>query len=190
MAKKKLQNGTSGYHTNFGTNSAGKHKLSKSDDRTLFSTSKLMIILSFIIVSFSFIVYEFDFYLILTSRTNLFKPDNGGWRLADVITNRKYDTSICDIERKWSYELTSEEFEKFYRYKKPVIVQFSNGAKDWTVPAKWTVSSLKKEYGDWSVMSGNSREIVRRGGTGDLETSFSDFVDGMMKRNDSLEESQ
>ena len=37
--------------------------------------------------------------------------------------------------------MTVEAFERDYRYKKPVIVKFQNGAKDWTNPKKW---SLKK----------------------------------------------
>ena len=190
MPKKRLHNDTTCDQTNFGTKLVGKHKLPKSDERILLSRSRLVAIISCFIILFSFILFELDIYLLLKSRIKLFHSNNGGWRLADDKTNEKYDTNICDIDRKWSHELTSEDFEKFYRYKKPVIVQFSSGAQDWTDPAKWTVSNLKREYGEWTVMSGNSREIVRRGGTGDLETSFSDFVDDMLNRNNSLEESQ
>ena len=191
MPKKRLQNGAAGDHYNSGTKLAGKHKLTKSDEKPLFSRTRLVVvIISCIIVLFSFILYDLDIYLFLKSRIKSFQSNNGGWRLADDQTNRKYDTSVCYIDKKWSHELTSEDFERFYRYKKPVIVQFSNGAKDWTDPTKWAVWNLKREYGDWTVMTGNSREIVRRGGTGDIETSFSDFVDVMLTCNSSLEEPQ
>ncbi|XP_052076487.1 uncharacterized protein LOC127714471 [Mytilus californianus] len=107
-----------------------------------------------------------------------------GWREADQRVIAKYDSTICNIEKRKIEELSSEEFEKVYRYKKPVIVTFPNGANDWADADKWTVSNLKREYGDFRIYSGNAREIVRRGGNGEVGSSFSDFVDKLIQEED------
>lgn len=112
----------------------------------------------------------------------------GGWNLPSPNIIEKYGTSFCNVDRKSMRDLTSDHFEAEYRFKKPLIVTFPNGASDWTDPKKWTVSSLKKEYGDWSVLSGNSRDIVRGGGSGDKESSFTEFVDKGIKERDILGE--
>lgn len=98
-----------------------------------------------------------------------------------------YGTDTCDIDRRFADDVTYEEFQRAYLYKRPLVLTFRNGAYDWTEPNLWTVSSLKSAYGQWSVMSGNSRDIVRKGGSGDLDTSFSKFVDEMDKEEDSSE---
>ncbi|XP_046558342.1 LOW QUALITY PROTEIN: F-box protein At5g06550-like [Haliotis rubra] len=77
-------------------------------------------------------------------------------------------------------EITEERFDKEYRLKKPVLLKFRNGAKDWTDPEKWTLKSLKSTYGQWMLYSGSSLEVVRRGGNGYLGSSFEEYVDGMM----------
>lgn len=68
------------------------------------------------------------------------------------------------------------------RYKKPLIVQFKNGASDWTDPTKWTKSSLLKMYRDWSILSGTSEDIVRSGGNGDTRTSFKEYLEIMHEK--------
>ena len=188
MTRKRSQNGTVGDR---GTKPAGKHKHSNAADNFLNPSIKIVVIISCSIALFSFVLFELDLYFNGPAGNSFVKTDlSGGWRAADENTNRKYDTTVCDVDRKWAHKLTSEEFENIYRYKRPLIVQFNNGAKDWTDPSKWTVISLKREYGDWSVMSGNSREIVRRGGTGNLDILFSAFVDKLMKQNNTLGEPQ
>ena len=47
---------------------------------------------------------------------------------------------------------------------------------------KWTKASLLKMYSDWSVLSGTSEDIVRRGGNGDTETSFYEYLDMMHEK--------
>ena len=100
----------------------------------------------------------------------------GGWSLANQQTLYELGTTQCDIDRRWVDELSAEDFEENYRFKKPVIIQFKTGATAWTDPKKWTVGSLKRNYGDWSVFSGNSREIVRSGGSGEVETTLKEFI--------------
>ncbi|VDH94763.1 Hypothetical predicted protein [Mytilus galloprovincialis] len=112
------------------------------------------------------------------------KVSSNGWREADPRVIAKYDSTICNIEKRKIEDLSSEEFEKVYRYKKPVIVIFPNGAEDWAEADKWTVSNLKKEYGDFRIYSGNAREIVRRGGNGEVGSSFSEFVDKLIQQED------
>ena len=187
MVKKRSQNDMVVDRPNYDTKPVEKHKHSKTENNTLLNASRIVIIISCSIATFSFILFELDSYFNESKRSS--KPKLiGGWRLADHYTNRKYLTTVCDIDRKWVHELTSEEFENVYRYKRPVIVKFKNGAQGWTDPAKWTLRSLKKEYGKWLVMSGNSREIVRRGGTGDIDTTFSKFVDEIILQNNTLGE--
>ena len=106
--------------------------------------------------------------------------NNGGWRLADEDTIKFLDTKICNIDKKYYNEVTVDQFESVYRYKKPVIIKFPDGAAGWTDPDKYTVPSLQKAYGDWEVLSGRSDDIVRRGGRGDTANSFQDYVDLIM----------
>ncbi|KAK3101813.1 hypothetical protein FSP39_006556 [Pinctada imbricata] len=112
------------------------------------------------------------------------KKETKKWRKASQSAIKRFGSQICNIDRVDAQTLTKDRFEEEYRYKKPVIVRFPNGAKDWTNPKKWTLNSLKREYGLWSVLSGNSREIVRRGGNGDVQTSFTEYVDGLMDNKD------
>ena len=102
-----------------------------------------------------------------------------GWQLASTEDELKYNTTLCTIERRNASGLDSEEFERVYRYKKPLIVHFENGASDWTDPMKWTRASLLELYSQWSILSGTSEEIVRRGGNGDTQTSFNEYLDMM-----------
>lgn len=111
---------------------------------------------------------------------------SGGWRQADAHVLSLYDTKLCNIDRKFADELSKEEFYSVYRFKKPVIVKFRNGAKDWTDVEKWTVNSLKKEYGMTSVLSGNSIGIVRNGGSGYVRSSFTEYIDRLMGSSDEI----
>ena len=112
----------------------------------------------------------------------------GGWRPASDKVLELYDTEYCNIDRIYSDEITAAAFEEVYRYKKPVIVKFKNGARDWIDPDLWTVGSLKKTYGERFVASGNGREIVRHGGTGYVHTSFTEYVDDLMNTKDDIGE--
>nr|KAG5708470.1 hypothetical protein BaRGS_026197 [Batillaria attramentaria] len=107
---------------------------------------------------------------------------NGGWRLPDAETLRKLYTSYCNIERISVKDLDPDRFEKEFRYKKPVLVTFPNGAADWTVPEKWSQDELRRTYGEWQTSSGSSVEIVRMGGNGDTRQSFVEFTDGLMRQ--------
>ena len=108
-------------------------------------------------------------------------PEVSGWQRANPDEEVKYNTTVCTIERRNAASLNSEEFERVYRYKKPLIVHFRNGAADWTDPMKWTKSSLLQLYSQWSILSGTSEDIVRRGGNGDTQSSFKEYLDMMHK---------
>lgn len=47
---------------------------------------------------------------------------------------------------------------------------------------KWTKASLRKLYSQWSILSGTSEDIVRRGGNGDTETSFDEYLEIMHRK--------
>ena len=100
----------------------------------------------------------------------------GGWKLGTAQDLELLDTPRCTIERKSAASLTSDEFEANYRYKRPILVTFPNGTAEWTRPDLFTRSSLSKRYGDWSISYGNSLEIVRQGGVGNVRSPFDDFV--------------
>lgn len=189
MSRKKSSNESSSC-------SAGKKPQSVS--WTSQTCPKILIISSFIVVLAS-IIFEysievrtlFENTLPVVTETQTVSESflgTGGWRLADKETRQQYESDICNIERRLAHELNDSEFEKLYRHKKPVIVYFKNGAKDWTDPTKWTVESLKQEYGEWSVLSGNAREIVRRGGSGYVDTSFVEYIDKLMNESDVIGE--
>ena len=187
MPKKRSQSDSNGNRQNYELKPPGKQKHSKPENKNWLTVTRIVIIISCSIASFSFMLYQFDLYF--NSSKRLSKPGLiGGWRLADDITDKKYATNVCNVDQKQASELTTEEFEKVYRFKRPVIVKFKNGSSDWTNPEKWTLSSLKKNYSKWVVMSGNSREIVRRGGTGNIDSTFSKYVDKMMNQTDSIGE--
>lgn len=106
--------------------------------------------------------------------------NNGGWRKAGEIDEQLFNTSQCDVERRFADELTKDEFEKKYRFKKPVLLKFKKGAAGWTDPWRWTKDSLVKEYGKWTVLSGTSDNIVRSGGNGDRKSSFTKYLNEIM----------
>lgn len=119
---------------------------------------------------------------------NSIQTDSTNWRPASKEAWKLYGSTKCTVDRRDASDLTLKEFEDEYRFKKPVIVRFPNGAKDWTNPRKWSLSSLKQEYGQWYVLSGNSLEIVRKGGNGDVQSSFTEFVDSLMQDKDEIGE--
>ena len=100
----------------------------------------------------------------------------GGWRRASLEVQTKYDPGVCNIDRVSVSDLPNERFEAEYRYQRPVIVTFPNGASDWTDPTKWTRDELVKAYSKWTIHSGDSLEIVRQGGNADHRSSFLDFI--------------
>ena len=115
--------------------------------------------------------------------------NNGGWREASPDIFELYNSSVCNIDRVPADSLTHEAFERIYRHRKPVIVTFTRGADAWIDSRKWTVASLRREYGTWEVVSGKAREIVRRGGSGYVDSTFSEFVDRLMSSVDDTGES-
>ena len=118
----------------------------------------------------------------INNKLESLSPEVSGWQRANPDEEIKYNTTLCTIERRDAASLNSEEFERVYRYKKPLIVHFRNGVAGWTDPMKWTKSSLLRLYSQWSILSGTSEDIVRRGGNGDTQTSFKEYLDMMHKK--------
>lgn len=172
----------------------------KTDDST--TVTRTVQISAFIVIIIAFIImYRTDFSpnksSVQSSSPSKSSKDTNSqssgqssndWRLATKEAWRSYGSTKCTIERRNANGFTVKEFEDKYRFKKPVIVKFSLGAKSWTDPQKWSLASLKREYGQWYVLSGNSREIVRKGGNGDVQSSFSEFVDSLMQDKDEIGE--
>lgn len=160
---------------------------------TASSSTKLSVGAASVVFISIFIAYKNDFLPNILPQTDRSSVINrfatiGGWRTASENVQKKYGSTKCTIAHRSAEYLTNEEFEKEFRFKKPLIVSFQNGASSWTKPEKWSVESLKQEYGEWLIYSGNSLEIVRRGGNGDIESSFSQFVDQIIRSKDNLGE--
>ena len=94
---------------------------------------------------------------------------------------------ICNIDRVSVSELSPARFESEYRYKKPVMVRFPRGAASWTDPDKWSRDSLVSAYSHWTIASGQSLEIVRKGGNAKTRTSFLQFLDTLLENNTSTQ---
>ncbi|KAL5013202.1 hypothetical protein ScPMuIL_007472 [Solemya velum] len=113
-------------------------------------------------------------------------PTRGGWKVEDNDIMQKFGSDICNIDIKYANELTTSEFEEVYLLKKPVLLKFRNGAVEWTAPEKWQKDNFVKEFSGWSMRSGNSLDITRTGGIGNIKTSFGQFLEHMMNETDSI----
>ncbi|GFO40495.1 bifunctional arginine demethylase and lysyl-hydroxylase jmjd6 [Plakobranchus ocellatus] len=102
------------------------------------------------------------------------------WRPPSEEVWRQFGTDKCTIERVSVRDLTSERFEQEFRFKKSVIVIFPNGAADWTNPEDWSKRGLTKSYSQWTIHSGESLEIVRKGGNAKHVSSFEEYVDNLL----------
>lgn len=208
MGSKKKQtsrsNGTVSQNgTKMSNGVSGERKRRKNEDSTM--VTKTVQMSAFIVIIIAFVImYRTDFSSVSSSgqnsspsldssqdskaSQNSIQTDSTNWRPASKEAWKLYGSTKCTVDRRDASDLTVKEFEKEYRFKKPVIVRFPNGAKDWTNPKKWSLSSLKQEYGQWYVLSGNSLEIVRKGGNGDVQSSFTEFVDSLMQDKDEIGE--
>ncbi|XP_019639655.1 PREDICTED: F-box protein At1g78280-like [Branchiostoma belcheri] len=73
----------------------------------------------------------------------------------------------CDFDVRYADQMTSEEFESTYRNRKPVLLRFRGGARDWTDPDVWTRDGLVSRHGDRRVRTGYPPDIVSNYGIGD-----------------------
>lgn len=202
-SKKKQTSRSNGTVSQNGTKMSGERKRRKNEDSTM--VTKTVQMSAFIVIIIAFVImYRTDFSSVSSSgqnsspsldssedskaSQNSIQTDSTNWRPASKESWKLYGSTKCTVDRRDASDLTVKEFEKEYRFKKPVIVRFPNGAKDWTNPRKWSLSSLKQEYGQWYVLSGNSLEIVRKGGNGDVQSSFTEFVDSLMQDKDEIGE--
>lgn len=206
-SKKKQTNRSNGTVSQNGTKMSNgvtsERKRRKNEDSTM--VTKTVQMSAFIVIIIAFVImYRTDFSSVSSSgqnsspsldssqdskaSQNSIQTDSTNWRPASKEAWKLYGSTKCTVDRRDASDLTVKEFEKEYRFKKPVIVRFPNGAKDWTNPRKWSLSSLKQEYGQWYVLSGNSLEIVRKGGNGDVQSSFTEFVDSLMQDKDEIGE--
>ncbi|KAL5013196.1 hypothetical protein ScPMuIL_007466 [Solemya velum] len=170
LAIKKTKNKQLNKTTNHKNLKKGTGLLQKTATKTVLGIFSILIVLG---------AYFFDLGNKVDEETeNIY----GGWRIADNETVATIGSDFCNIERRYADELSEEVFEKIYRFKKPVILLFKNGAKDWTEPKRWQLENLKEEYGRWAVNSGNSIEIVRNGGSGNVVTSFTQFLEKLFPK--------
>ncbi|KAK3780758.1 hypothetical protein RRG08_001864 [Elysia crispata] len=109
-------------------------------------------------------------------------PDQtgGDWRPPSRLVWDQFGTDRCNIERVSILDLSPERFQAEYRFKKSVLVTFPHGAADWTTPANWSRRGLSEGYSKCDIHSGESLEIVRKGGNGNHVSSFKDYVDNFL----------
>ncbi|GFR74444.1 JmjC domain-containing protein 8 [Elysia marginata] len=106
--------------------------------------------------------------------------DVGEWRPPSEPMWRQFGTDRCTIERVSVLDLSPERFQSEFRFKKSVLVTFPNGAADWTNPGDWTRRGLSESYSHWGIHSGQSLEIVRKGGNANHVSTFKDYVDNFL----------
>ena len=120
------------------------------------------------------------------ANTPLCAPDqtqqSSDWRPPSENVWRKYGTDRCSIERVSVLDLSPERFEAEFRFKKCVIVTFPHGAADWTTPGNWSRRGLSESYSDMDIRSGQSLEIVRRGGHAKHVSTFSEYLDNYLMK--------
>jgi hypothetical protein len=177
MAKKSLTN-KSRRNSKHQPNNVHNEK-SSEDHNSRFGCKAVLMIISSLAAVFGILLQKGLWHTQVIS-------DDGGWRKATAKEERLFNTSQCDIEKRFAEELTNDEFEKKYRFKKPVVLKFKNGAAGWTDPSRWTKENLVKEYGRWTVLSGTSENIVRSGGNGDQKSSFTEYLNDIMPNNEGL----
>nr|XP_006812940.1 PREDICTED: uncharacterized protein LOC102807379 [Saccoglossus kowalevskii] len=124
----------------------------------------------------------------ITGEEEVIREKFDSWRRGDRETELLLNSSICNIDKRFSNELTNEEFATVYRYKKPVIIVFQHGANEWTSPEDWTLENLLWNYQDWEIASGTSYDIVRHGGSGNEFTTFNVFLNTLMDQQNPLDE--
>ncbi|CAH1254079.1 JMJD8 [Branchiostoma lanceolatum] len=102
-------------------------------------------------------------------------PNDGGWR-TDEDDVMMYAIRRCDFDVRYADQMTSEEFESTYRNRKPVLLRFRGGARDWTNPDVWTRGSLVSRYGDRQVQTGYPQDIIVNNGQGDDSERLSAYL--------------
>ena len=112
----------------------------------------------------------------------------GGWRLPSLSDIRELGSDLCKIERRKVDMITLEEFERDFRYRRPLILRFDKGADSWTDAKAWTRKQLVKRHGSLDVTSGRSEAIVRSGGGGNVGSSLFEFLSKLMEERDSGQE--
>ncbi|XP_066283309.1 uncharacterized protein [Branchiostoma lanceolatum] len=90
----------------------------------------------------------------------------GGWRTNenDVMM---YAIRHCDFDVRYADQMTSEEFESTYRNRKPLLLRFRGGARDWTHLGVWTRDELVSRHGKRQVRTGYPSDTNENGGLGD-----------------------
>jgi len=121
----------------------------------------------------------FHFLLFISILRGEFKDCEGGWKcFVDLKTaTRKGETDFCDFDIRDGSTMTSLEFEKQYRFRKPVLLQFDEPWIDLQLFTKEHLVELTKNE-PLSVAS--SLHIVRTGGQGMFKASVADFTENYM----------
>jgi hypothetical protein len=70
--------------------------------------------------------------------------ENGGWRRASKANWDSHAITGCDFDEVSVRDITTEQFEKDYRFKKPLLIHFPDGADGWTKADLWTLPALLK----------------------------------------------
>ncbi|XP_066283407.1 uncharacterized protein [Branchiostoma lanceolatum] len=92
-------------------------------------------------------------------------PNDGGWR-TDEYDVMMYAIRRCDFDVRYADQMTSEEFESTYRNRKPMLLRFRGGARDWTDPDVWTRDGLVSRHGNRQVRTAYPWDIEENGELG------------------------
>ncbi|GAU99535.1 hypothetical protein RvY_10526 [Ramazzottius varieornatus] len=71
---------------------------------------------------------------------------DGGWRNASEDVWASFYTDRCDVVRKSALKMNGKKFEREYREKKPLLLEFPGGANDWTDADLFSYANLSSAY--------------------------------------------
>jgi len=110
-------------NTNKAHNETNQNKRSKEN----VSSSPYMVSASLMLPVACVVIYYITSEPSITIHDKLepLSPEVSGWQRANTDEEMKYNTIFRTIERRDAASLNYEEFERIYRYKKPLKVQFS-----------------------------------------------------------------
>ncbi|XP_055353035.1 jmjC domain-containing protein 8-like, partial [Paramacrobiotus metropolitanus] len=115
---------------------------------------------------------------------------NGGWREVSDIDRERHFVDHCDFDRISVSDLSEEVFEREYRYKKPVLIHFPNGASEWTNIENWTLQALLSAYGSQEIASGRGTDFFLHlhSDYGTFRMSLENFLSTIMDSRDAHKE--
>ena len=111
-----------------------------------------------------------------------------GWRGPDEDTLNDVGSDLCSIDRRYSYELSEEVFEREYRFQKPIIITFQDGAEEWTDPDYWMKDTLSSRHGNARVKPWRPDDVATSIREDEHTVTLKRYIQDVLDRNDNNRE--